>query len=204
MQRQHSLFQIKGIASAFAYLVTFSLPILQCMQIRFNAVTRWVHWLTALLVVATFVISPEDFDEAENLGGDWRGQVHETLGLIVFGLSIFRIVWMLFAQPRLDIPMSTIMSMTAKTLQAAFYFLLLAVPLTAVFGIWLNGDALNIIQNITIVAPFARMENAGELLLDLHSVLADLLMWLAGIHSAAALFHHYILKDTVLKSMMSK
>jgi cytochrome b561 len=48
------------------------------------------------------------------------------------------------------------------------------------------------------------MENAGELLLDLHPVLADSLMWLAGAHAAAALFHHYSLKDNVLKSMMWK
>lgn len=131
-------------------------------------------------------------------------QVHETLGIIVFSLSIFRIAWMRFAQPRLDIPMSTLMSISAKTIQAALYFLLLAVPLTAVFGIWFNGDALNLLGNTTITVPIGTMEKAGELLLDLHPVLADLLMWLAGVHAGAALFHHYILKDTVLKSMMSK
>jgi cytochrome b561 len=100
--------------------------------------------------------------------------------------------------------MSTIMSISAKTLQVTLYFLLLAVPLTAVLGIWLNGDALNLLGNATIMAPFATMENVGELLLDLHPVLADSLMWLAGIHAVAALFHHYILKDNILKSMMSK
>ena len=189
---------------ALAYLEAFSPPVLQYMKTSYNAVTRWVHWLTALLVVATFILGPEDLDEADNLGGDWSVQVHETLGLIVFGLSIFRIVWMLFGQPRLHIPMSTIMSISAKTLQVALYFLLLAVPLTAVLGIWLNGDALNLLGNATIMAPFATMENVGELLLDLHPVLADSLMWLAGIHAVAALFHHYILKDNVLKSMMSK
>jgi cytochrome b561 len=73
-----------------------------------------------------------------------------------------------------------------------------------VLGVWLDGDALNLIGNTTIIAPFAAMEKAGELLLDVHPVLADSLMWLAGIHAAAALFHHYILKDAVLKSMMSK
>ena len=174
------------------------------MKTSYNATTRLVHWLTALLVVATFILVPEDFDEAENFQVDWSVQVHETLGLIVFGLSIFRIVWMLFAQPRLDIPMSTLRSISAKTIQAALYFLLLAVPLTAVFGVWLNGDVLTLLGNTTIMAPFAAMENAGELLLDLHPVLADALMWLAGIHAVAALLHHYILKDTVLKSMMSK
>ena len=174
------------------------------MKASYNAVTRWVHWLTALLVVTTFILGPEDLDEAENLGGDWSVQIHETLGFIVFGLSIFRIIWILFGQPRLHIPMSTIMSISAKTLQVALYFLLLAVPLTALFGVWLNGDTLNLIGDTTIIAPFAAMENAGELLLDLHPVLADVLMWLAGVHAAAALFHHYILKDAVLKSMMSK
>ncbi len=174
------------------------------MKTRYNAVTRWVHWLTALLVVATFILGPEDLDEEENLVGNWSVQLHETLGLIVFSLSIFRITWMLFAQPRLDIPMSTLMSISAKTIQAALYFLLLAVPLTAVFGIWLNGDALNLLGNTTITVPIGTMEKAGELLLDLHPVLADLLMWLAGVHAGAALFHHYILKDTVLKSMISK
>ena len=173
------------------------------MKTSYNAITRLVHWLTALLVVATFILGPEDLDDAENLGGDWSVQVHETLGLIVFGLSVFRIIWMLFGQPRLHIPKSTIMSISAKMIQAALYFLLLAVPLTAVFGTWLNGDELNLIANTMIIAPFAAMENAGELLLDLHPVLADSLMWLAGAH-AAALFHHYILKDNVLKSMMSK
>ena len=174
------------------------------MKTSYNTITRLVHWLTAVLVVATFILGPEDLDDAENLRGDWSVQVHETLGLIVFGLSVFRIIWMLFGQPRLHIPKSTIMSISAKMIQAALYFLLLAVPLTAVFGTWLNGDELNLIANTMIIAPFAAMENAGELLLDLHPVLADSLMWLAGAHAAAALFHHYILKDNVLKSMMSK
>lgn len=174
------------------------------MKTSYNAITRLVHWLTALLVLATFILGPEDLDEAENLGSDWSVQVHETLGLIVFGLSVFRIVWMLFGQPRLHIPMSKIMSISAKMIQAVLYFLLLAVPLTAVFGVWLNGDELNLVANTTIIAPFVAMENAGELLLDLHPVLADSLMWLAGAHAAAALFHHYVLKDNVLKSMMLK
>ena len=189
---------------AVAYLEAIIPPVSQCMITRYNAITRWVHWLTALLVVATFILGPEDLDEAENLGSNWPAQVHETLGLIVFGFSVFRIIWVLFVQPRLHIPMSAIMSISAKVLQATLYFLLLAVPLTAAFGIWLNGDALNLLGNTTIMTPLTTMKNAGKLLLAIHPVLADLLMWLAGVHAGAALFHHYILKDTVLKSMMSK
>ena len=192
------------MALAVAYSEAFSHLVLQHMKTRYNAVTRLIHWLTAILVLATFILGPEDLDEAENLGGDWSVQAHETLGLIILGLSVFRIIWRLFFQPRLHIPMSAIMSISAKMLQAALYFLLLAVPLTAVFGIWLNGNSLNLLRDTTIMSPFTTMKTTGELLLYLHPVLADLLMWLAGAHAGAALFHHYILKDTVLKSMMSK
>ncbi len=187
-----------------AYLEAFSPSVLQHMKTRYNAVTRWIHWLIAILVVANFILGPEDLDESENLVSDWSAQLHETLGLVVFGLSVFRMVWMLFAQPRLHIPMSTLMSMNAKTLQATLYLWLLAVPLTAVSGMWLNGDALNLLGNTTIMTPFATIKHSSALLLDLHVIFADLLMWLAGVHAGAALFHHYILKDTVLKSMMSK
>jgi cytochrome b561 len=40
------------------------------MKASYNAITRLVHWLTAVIVVATFILGPEDLDDAENLGGD--------------------------------------------------------------------------------------------------------------------------------------
>jgi cytochrome b561 len=33
-------------------------------------------------------------------------------------------------------------------------------------------------------------------------LLGDAIMWIAGLHAAAALFHHFILKDSVLRTML--
>ena len=37
---------------------------------------------------------------------------------------------------------------------------------------------------------------------DVHKFLGDAIMWLAGLHAAAALYHHFILKDGVLATML--
>jgi cytochrome b561 len=36
---------------------------------------------------------------------------------------------------------------------------------------------------------------------DVHQFLGDTLIWLAGLHAAAAIYHHVVLKDGVLVAM---
>ena len=157
-----------------------------------------------MLVVAVFALGPDDVDEMVNPSFDLGLQAHETLGLAVLGLTILRLIWNLVDPNRPDIHMSRAMKIAAKATQGVLYLLLLSVPLTAVLGTWLEGDSLSLILNKIIVSPVAPNENLGELLLDIHPLLADILMWLTAAHAGAGLFHHYILKDGVLRTMLPK
>jgi cytochrome b561 len=94
------------------------------------------------------------------------------------------------------------MRIVSKVLQGSLYLLLIAVPLTAILGTWLEGDTLSLLNHVIITSPFSTSENIGEFLLELHPILADTLLILAGVHAAAALFHHFILKDLVLATML--
>jgi cytochrome b561 len=172
------------------------------MNHKYHPLSQVIHWLTALLVVIAFVLGPEDVDELDNPSLDLGLQIHETLGLAVFGLTVFRIIWMLFSQIPLAVPMAAWMRVISKVLQGSLYLLLIAVPMTAILGTWLEGDALSLLNLTTIPSPFRTSENIGEFLLDLHPTLADILLILAGVHAAAALFHHFILKDLVLATML--
>jgi cytochrome b561 len=44
---------------------------------------------------------------------------------------------------------------------------------------------------------------AGQAVAKIHTILGDAVVWLAGFHTAAALFHHFVLRDEVLLSMLS-
>jgi cytochrome b561 len=172
------------------------------MTKKYHPVGKIIHWLTALFVIIAFVLGPEDVDELDNPSLDLGLQTHETLGLAVFSLTIFRIIWTLLSQRPLAIPMPASLRVISKVLQGSLYLLLIAVPLTAILGTWLEGDALSLLNHATIPSPFSTSENLGETLLDLHPTLANTLLILAGIHAAAALFHHFILKDLVLATML--
>lgn len=172
------------------------------MNHKYHPLSQIIHWLTAILVVIAFVLGPEDIDELDNPSLDLGLQTHETLGLAVFGLTVLRLLWTLFSQRPLAVPMAAWMRTISKVLQGSLYLLLIAVPLTAILGTWLEGNVLSLLDNVTITSPLSTSENLGEFLLELHPTLADTLLILAGIHAAAALFHQFILKDLVLATML--
>ena len=190
-----------GVPSSLNYLYFCTL---KNMSRKHNAVTRVIHWITVAIVIAAFVLGPEDINEMNNPNLEWGVQVHETLGLLVLGLSVLRIFWMFFTEKPREIAMPRVMRIGSRAVQGVFYLLLLSVPASAILGIWLEGDSLALVQNTAWASPFNTHENLGEFLLDTPPALADVLIWLAGFHAAAALFHHYFLKDDVLKSMLPK
>ena len=94
------------------------------------------------------------------------------------------------------------MSLTAGVVQAALYLLLFAVPLTAISGAWLEGHSLTLLAGMTVPSPLAESHDLGAKIAELHTWLGDVILWLAGGHALAGLFHHYVLKDGVLRSML--
>ena len=163
---------------------------------------RLIHWLTALMVLVTFILGPEDLDEMPHPELDTGLQLHETLGILVFLLTVLRLLWAFIERRPTPVPAPRWMHVSSKAVQGILYLLLLAVPVTATLGTWLEGDALSLIGGHLLASPLDAAEAWGDALLDIHPLLADALLWLAGLHAAAALFHHYVLKDAVLRSML--
>jgi len=83
------------------------------------------------------------------------------------------------------------------------YLLYAIVLMTLACGIgytFLRGD--NILNLFRLPKLFADVADLRDNMGDLHALGANSLMILAGIHAAAALFHHYVWKDGVLRRML--
>ena len=46
------------------------------------------------------------------------------------------------------------------------------------------------------------MHDVGLSVAALHTTFGDVVLWIAGLHAVAALFHHFFLRDGVLLSML--
>ena len=170
---------------------------------RYGSVAIAFHWLTAVLVLAAFVMGPGGSEHrVYSAARDFDRQVHEVLGLAVFGLTLIRLAWQVFAAPVQHPDMPLWMIRASKAMRVLLYLLLVVTPVTAVLGAWLEGHplTLGLLGNVPPMIPEAHA--VGLLIADIHTILGDAIMWLAGLHAAAALFHHFMLRDEVLHSML--
>ena len=86
----------------------------------------------------------------------------------------------------------------------ALYALLFALPLTAIAGAWLEGHPLTFLAGVTIAPLTGLSHDAGATIAAIHSWLGDAILWVAGFYALAALYHHFVLKDGVLLSMLPR
>jgi cytochrome b561 len=172
-------------------------------RLRYGAVAQLFHWLTVVLVGTAYIVSPGGREErVYSAAVDSARQTHETIGLLVFGLVLLRILWRLFEPaPQLP-PMAWWMKHSASAAHLALYALLVAIPLTAIAGAWLEGHPLTMfgVGNVGPMLPQAH--DLGQSIAYIHTILGNAIIWLAGFHAAAALFHHFVLRDSVLMSML--
>lgn len=170
---------------------------------HYSAAMQILHWLTAIVVLAAFIYGPGGSEARVYVAArDVERQLHETLGLCVLAHVMLRIAWQLFGAHPAPPPAPAWMTFAARAVQVALYALLFAVPLTAIAGAWLEGHALTLLGGLTIPPALGESHALGEKTAEIHAWLGDAIVWLAGVHAAAALFHHYVLKDGVLRSML--
>ena len=80
--------------------------------------------------------------------------------------------------------------------------LLVAVPATAILGAWFSGHPVTFL-GIGAIGPLTgEAHDLGLSLAELHETLGNVILYVAGVHAAAALFHHFFLRDRVLRSML--
>jgi cytochrome b561 len=76
------------------------------------------------------------------------------------------------------------------------------VPLTAISGAWLEGHPLTFLGQVRVGPLLPEVHNLGKAIASIHTWLGDAILWIAGVHAVAALYHHFVLRDRVLRSML--
>lgn len=172
---------------------------------RYGATAQAFHWVMAILVLAAFIYGPGGSEErVYSAARDANRQLHETLGVAVFFLLLLRVCWRLLDKRPAPPVVARWMGIASKLVQALLYLLMLALPLTAITGAWLEGHALTLLAGVEIAPRLAKDHELGARIATLHTWLGDAIMWLAGFHALAGLYHHFVRRDGVLVSMLPR
>lgn len=162
-----------------------------------------LHWLMLFLIVAVYVFMALHHDAPK--GTDLRATYkywHMALGLGVLLLVLIRLGLRLQAGPAPVInpaPARWILA-SSHVMHLALYGFMIIMPLLGWLYLSLRGASI----------PFGLPPLVGEskdiahYFKETHEAIGELGFFLIALHAAAALLHHYFLKDNTLKRMTFK
>ena len=146
-----------------------------------------LHWLIVLLVFFQLIFG-EDMgrynyflrsgqDATPLLTGYY---LHVGVGVLVLVLALFRFGLRLAQGVPPPVPGPALQVRAGEALHYFFYFMLIATPITG------------------LLAQYVDMHTFGEI----HAANKPIFVLLIVLHVAAALYHHFVLKDSTLRRMM--
>jgi superoxide oxidase len=129
--------------------------------------------------------------------------LHRSAGVLVWSVTIARLSWRAtFARfPPFPENLPHLIEWAAKASEYALYALLIMQPATGMAHSLLRGRPFDLL-GVSVPALSPPLLDLSEKFHDLHAWGAWALAVMVGLHASAALFHHIVLKDDVLESML--
>lgn len=170
---------------------------------RYGVISKTLHWLVVALVITQVVLGKIADDLPNGIEKLATLARHKSIGMLILMLALARIAWRLRSPgPRLPVQMPGWQRAAAGASHGLLYLLIVLQPVSG----WLMSSTKNYpvsffgwFQFPDLVGP---NETWHERLEEVHEFLAGAIIALAVLHAAAALYHHFVLRDDVLRRML--
>lgn len=167
---------------------------------RFPPMLRVLHWLMAVLIIAMLFIGVGMVSTVSEMRS-WLIDLHKPLGLLLLCLVAVRLCVRLLSStpPPADLP--GWQRAGAQASHALLYVLMVAQPLVG-WAMLSTGGYPIVLFGVIVLPPIVPIMPAlFAILRELHLLLALLLFTTILAHVGAALFHAWIRRDGVFRSM---
>jgi cytochrome b561 len=162
-----------------------------------------MHWLMLLLIAAVYACI--ELRELYERGSETREALktwHYMLGLSVFVLVWVRLIaWITGPSPAIVPTPPKWQVWAAKAMHIGLYGLMIGLPIGGWLILSAEGKEIPFF-GFNLPALIAENEDAAEQIEGLHKRGGVIGYYLIGLHAAAALFHHYVLRDNGLRRML--
>ena len=168
--------------------------------LRHDPTTIAFHWISAALVAVLWTIGQTvDFVPSGPLRIDYRS-VHMVLGVALGAILLARLGWRLTRRETLPPIDRGFLLVIARITHWLLYALLIVAVGLGLANVWVRGEVIFNLFQVPAYDPGNRA--LVRLIGGWHALAANTVVIIAGVHAAAALFHHYILRDATLRRML--
>lgn len=181
------------------------------MQIRnttssYGTVSKFFHWGLVLLVLVQFAsvywvlwVLPEK----SPAGAFYIDGLHKPIGILVLVMAILAVFWRL-SNPKPSFPpkMKAWERQSAYFVHFCLYLVLFVMPITGFIMSSAAGHPPNFFGLYQFPNFLEPNKNLAKAFFEIHEIVSYIAIALVAMHTLAALKHHFIDKDTVLKRML--
>ena len=177
-----------------------------CFKNTINAygvVAKTFHWLMALLIISMLALG--FYMNSLSMGPDKFKliRIHKSIGIIILVLVALRLVWKsVNLAPLLPVSLRRFETFLAHAGHAFLYVLMFATPLSG----WIMSSAMGFPVSVfawftlpNLVSPDGVLKRE---LMEVHTVLAWIIIVTVSLHVLAALLHHFYYRNNVLVRML--
>lgn len=168
----------------------------------YGSLSKFLHWAIVLLILPQYFLIEAAEDLPNGLEKLQLMTWHKSLGMLVLILALARIGWKVMNKGLPEPIGAAWQRKAAAAGHGLLYLLILAQPLSG----WIISSAANypvtLFNWFQFPAIVGENHDLHELMEEVHEVLFVALLTVAAVHVAAALYHHVVLKDGVLRRML--
>lgn len=170
------------------------------MKQSYDGVAKTLHWAIMILVLPMlyYGFNAHNLPKEDRLG---FFQLHAGVGIIILLLMLARLAWRrMHPVPALPADMPRWQQIASKATHHGLYFLVIMQP---VLGLIMAGTSKGNLKAFGVlglqITPNKPLHEVAE---TLHGINAWVITALIALHVVAALYHHFIRKDVVLRRML--
>lgn len=173
----------------------------------YSPLARRLHWWTVAFVMALIPLGLIMHRRGNELN-IWDAttnnmySLHKLLGFILLWLIVFRLVYRFTnGAPPDETTLEWWQKAASHLTHWGMYALLLVIPILGWLGVSMFG-ATNVFGLFNLPSIAAQNQETAKFVFLLHKLAAILLVLAIAAHVGAAVFHHFIRKDGVLRRML--
>jgi cytochrome b561 len=170
---------------------------------RYDNVSVALHWLTTVLVLCLFALGELWGFTHKPLRGELV-VLHMSLGMLLGVAVAARMVWRLLPGHDVEPAVTGLTETLARIVHWLLYALLIVQSLFGWYVRWSEGEAMSFF-GLLIPSPLMPVAPAShDRIQEVHGWIGWAIVILALGHAGAALYHHFVLRDSVLVRMLPR
>jgi cytochrome b561 len=172
---------------------------------HYPATSKLLHWLVAICVLTTAPVAIAMVLVGEGPIQDALYNFHKSLGVLILVLMVLRLVNRLAVGAPIPDPAIEPWQRTVSSIvHTSLYVLLLAMPVVGYIANSVYGAPTPFFGLFDLPPIAAKNEELATTLFTIHRWVGWLVIVLVLTHVGAALYHHFIRRDNVLKRMLPR